>query len=402
MDNFQALGKVGATLAPIRDNVTDAFVALGVGASVILVAALYWNLIQLRRMQRLRGASSSGPAVRVGQTWAYSTFFRWPFAVTELRIRPRPGYDLRDCEHDLAAIGDAARMKLCRVAESSLLWRVVGFRWTAHTDRTLRPVSRSWCWRVSLRDRFVKNWRAATVAQQGRIPIGVDAAGHRVFLDVFSTALTLVVGASNAGKSTLFRNIIAGLRRNGAAQVFIVDPQGLMKGEGISEMTTVQGGPESWLAHFEWLEREHRSRLEVLRAHQVDNWLNLPAGKMRAVVTFIEESHSVWHPELASTAKSATADERTFAEIHRLSNLLASQGRKVGLYMIAAMQDAQQGATAVRFVNAGNRCAFALGSAGASAAFLDGSTRAADQSLRGGRFVLLDGAGERVVRTYLG
>ena len=402
MNNFQSLANLAAGLAPPRADAKMFLLAFGVSVSLLVVVSIYWRTMQLRRMQRLRGSSGSGPAVRVGQTWEYSTFFRWPFSATELRIKPRPGYDIRDCEHDLSAIADAARMKLFRVTDSPIRWRVLGYRWTAHADRTLRPVTKDSCWKISLSRQFVQKVRGTTTVERGRFPIGVDAWGNQVFFDLYSTALTLIVGASNAGKSTLFRNIIAGVRAKRAAQIFIVDPQRLMITAGAPETTVVKGGPAEWLAHFQWLEREHRSRLETLREHNVDNWLSLPVGKMSAVVTFVEESHSVWHPELASTSKTATPDERAFAEIQRLSNLLASQGRKVGLYMVAAMQDAQQGATAVRFVNAGTRCAFALGSTGASAAFLDGSTRASDQSLRGGRFVLLDGAGERVVRTYPG
>jgi len=163
------------------------------------------------------------------------------------------------------------------------------------------------------------------------IPLGVTETGTPWQLGVLGHHI-LVAGATGAGKGSVLWSLIAGLAadvKTGRVRLCVIDPKGGME--------LGAGAPM-----FSFFSHDATGRtLELLRAlvelmHQRANRLR---GKTRLhTPTVAEPLFVVVIDEIAALTAYVT-DRKVRAEIDGLLGLLLSQGRAVGISVVAAVQD---------------------------------------------------------------
>lgn len=161
--------------------------------------------------------------------------------------------------------------------------------------------------------------------------IGVTERGDPWRVRVFGRHL-LVAGATGAGKGSVVWSVLAGLApaiRAGVVQVWVVDPKGGMEfGPGQALYTRFEHDPgEGTVALLRdaasvLMTRADRLR-GVTRAHT-------PTPQEPLVLLVIDE---------IATLTAYCTDRKVRAEIDQLLGLILSQGRAVGVNVIAAVQD---------------------------------------------------------------
>ena len=163
------------------------------------------------------------------------------------------------------------------------------------------------------------------------IPVGVTETGTPWWLGMLGHHI-LVAGATGAGKGSVLWSLIAGLApdvRTGRVRLCVIDPKGGME--------LGSGAPM-----FSFFSHDATGRtLELLRAlvelmHQRADRLR---GKTRLhTPTHAEPLFVVVIDEIAALT-AYVSDRKVRAEIDGLLGLLLSQGRAVGISVVAAAQD---------------------------------------------------------------
>jgi len=163
--------------------------------------------------------------------------------------------------------------------------------------------------------------------QWWRVPV----LGHHV----------LVAGATGAGKGSVLWSLIAGLApavRTGQARLCVIDPKGGMElGAGAPLFTAFShDAADVTLELLRTLVAVMYARANRLRGH---TRLHTPTPSEPVFVVIIDE--------MAALTAYVT-DRKTRTEIEHLLGLLLSQGRAVGISLIAAIQDPSKGTLPVR------------------------------------------------------
>lgn len=142
----------------------------------------------------------------------------------------------------------------------------------------------------------------------------------------------LVAGATGAGKGSVVWSILAGLApaiRGGVAELWVIDPKGGMEfGPGAALYTRFEHDPAEGtlglLRDAAVVLRDRANRLRgVTRSHE-------PTVKEPLILLVIDE---------IATLTAYSADRKVRAEIDQLLGLILSQGRAVGVNIVAAVQD---------------------------------------------------------------
>ena len=151
----------------------------------------------------------------------------------------------------------------------------------------------------------------------------------------------LVAGATGAGKGSVLWSVIAGLApsvRTGQVRLCVIDPKGGMElGAGEPLFTAFShDAADNTLELLRKLVAVTHARANRLRGH---TRLHTPTPSEPLVVVIIDE--------IAALTAYVT-DRKTRTEIERLLGLLLSQGRAVGISLIAAIQDPSKDTLPVR------------------------------------------------------
>lgn len=239
-----------------------------------------------------------------------------------LTVRMLPGQSTTDWQREAEALAHAFGAQTVRIRASQPGWVQVEVQ---HHD----PLSQV----IGLRP-------PAEIPDLAAVPVGVQENG-RPWLVRLTGRHLLVAGATGAGKGGVVWSLVAGIGpaiRDGLVQLWVVDPKGGMEfGAGhhlfsrfaydTSEATlTLLRDAASVLA-----ERAERLR-GVARQH-----IPSPAEPLIAVVI----------DEIASLTAYIT-DRKIKTEVEQLLGLLLSQGRAVGVSVIACVQDPSKDVLALR------------------------------------------------------
>ncbi|MDT5048272.1 MAG: segregation ATPase FtsK/SpoIIIE, family [Mycobacterium sp.] len=151
----------------------------------------------------------------------------------------------------------------------------------------------------------------------------------------------LVAGATGAGKGSVLWSLIAGLApsvRNGCVRLCVIDPKGGMElGAGASLFTAFShDAADATLELLRNLVSVMHDRANRLRGH---TRLHTPTPSEPLFVVIVDE--------MAALTAYVT-DRKTRTEIEHLLGLLLSQGRAVGISLIAAIQDPSKDTLPVR------------------------------------------------------
>jgi S-DNA-T family DNA segregation ATPase FtsK/SpoIIIE len=151
----------------------------------------------------------------------------------------------------------------------------------------------------------------------------------------------LVAGATGAGKGSVLWSLIAGLApsvRTGHVRLCVIDPKGGMElGAGAPLFTAFShDAADNTLELLRKLVAVMHARANRLRGH---TRLHTPTPSEPLVVVIIDE--------MAALTAYVT-DRKTRTEIEHLLGLLLSQGRAVGISLIAAIQDPSKDTLPVR------------------------------------------------------
>lgn len=151
----------------------------------------------------------------------------------------------------------------------------------------------------------------------------------------------LVAGATGAGKGSVVWSILAGLApelRRGEAQAWVIDPKGGMEfGRGIP-----------MFARFSYDTGEQTLQLLRDAATLLAERANRLRGQARLHEPTVDEPLIVLIVDELASLTAYVADRKIKAEIEQLLALILSQGRAVGVSVIACVQDPSKDVLAVR------------------------------------------------------
>lgn len=179
------------------------------------------------------------------------------------------------------------------------------------------------------------------------LPVGVREDGRRYDLSLLGTHV-LVVGATGAGKGSVLWSIVAALGpalRDRTAQVWALDPKGGMElgGGRLLFERFVYGDPEDEVVYELDFARTLEDAVEVMRRRQSQlrgvARLHTPSPDEPLIVILVDE--------LASLTAYVT-DREAKRRIGSALALLLSQGRAVGISVVAAVQDPRKEVVTVR------------------------------------------------------
>lgn len=170
-----------------------------------------------------------------------------------------------------------------------------------------------------------------TNADLANLRVGVTEAGTWWRLPVVGQHI-LVAGATGSGKGSVLWSIIAALAprvRAGSVRLLVIDPKGGMEfGRGQKLFTGfAHDNAENTLGLLRAATIVMQKRAQRLRGH---TRLHVPTATEPLMVLIIDE--------LASLT-AYIGDRKTRTEVEQLLGLLLSQGRAVGVSVIAAVQD---------------------------------------------------------------
>lgn len=187
----------------------------------------------------------------------------------------------------------------------------------------------------------------ADATDPSSLPVGVREDGHRYDLCLLGTHV-LVVGATGAGKGSVLWSIVAALGpalRDRTSQVWALDPKGGMElggGRSLFERF-VYGDPEDEAVYELDFARTLEDAVEVMRRRQSElrgvSRLHTPSPDEPLIVILVDE--------LASLTAYVT-DREAKRRIGSALALLLSQGRAVGISVVAAVQDPRKEVATVR------------------------------------------------------
>jgi DNA segregation ATPase FtsK/SpoIIIE, S-DNA-T family len=172
------------------------------------------------------------------------------------------------------------------------------------------------------------------------VRVGVTEAGAWWRLPVLGQHI-LVGGATGSGKGSVLWSIIAGLApavRVDWVRLLVIDPKGGMEfGRGQSLFTGfAYDNGENTLALLRAVTTVMRQRAQRLRGH---TRLHTPTAAEPLIVLIVDEIASL---------TAYIGDRKARTEVEQLLGLLLSQGRAVGVSVIAAVQDPSKDVLPIR------------------------------------------------------
>lgn len=180
----------------------------------------------------------------------------------------------------------------------------------------------------------------ATAVDLGAVRVGVTESRRWWTLPVLGQHI-LVAGATGAGKGSVLWSLIAGLApqvKTGRVRLWVIDPKGGMElGAGAAVFTRFcfdTGAPTVELLRE--LVELMQARAARLRGH---TRLHTPTVAEPLIVVIIDE---------IAALSAYVSDRKLRAEIEGLLGLLLSQGRAVGISVVAAVQDPAKDTLPVR------------------------------------------------------
>lgn len=173
-----------------------------------------------------------------------------------------------------------------------------------------------------------------------RVDVGITESGKYWRIPVLGHHI-LVAGATGAGKGSVLWSLIAGLApgiRSGTVRVLVVDPKGGMefgRGQRLFSGFAFDNG-ERTLALLRAATEVMQQRAERLRGH---TRLHSPTASAPLIVIIVDEIASL---------TAYIGDRKVRSEVEQLLGLLLSQGRAVGVSVIAAVQDPSKDVLPIR------------------------------------------------------
>jgi S-DNA-T family DNA segregation ATPase FtsK/SpoIIIE len=181
---------------------------------------------------------------------------------------------------------------------------------------------------------------ASAAVDLSAVPVGITDAHQWWRVPVLGHHL-LVAGATGAGKGSVLWSVIAGLApavKTGHVRLCVIDPKGGMElGAGATLFSTFShDATDTTLQVLRALVSVMRARANRLRGH---TRLHTPTPSEPLFVVIIDE---------IAALTAYVADRKIRAEIEQLLGLLLSQGRAVGISVVAAIQDPSKDTLPVR------------------------------------------------------
>ncbi|MGI8761055.1 MAG: FtsK/SpoIIIE domain-containing protein [Jatrophihabitantaceae bacterium] len=241
-----------------------------------------------------------------------------------LSVQMLPGQTVTDWQAQAEALAHAFGALTVRVHGDKPGWVVIEVQ---HADPLTAPIA------IRLPDPLVK-------VNLDAIPVGVDESGAPWLVRVLGRHV-LVAGATGAGKGSVVWSILTGLApaiRTGLVQVWVIDPKGGME----------FGAGQSLFTRFAY--DTGAATVQLLR--EAVHVMTARAASLRGVTrqhlpTIAEPLVLVVIDEIASLT-AYTTDRKMKTEIEQLLGLLLSQGRAVGVSVIACVQDPAKDVLALR------------------------------------------------------
>ena len=179
-----------------------------------------------------------------------------------------------------------------------------------------------------------------TNVDQSSVPVGVTEAGTWWRLPVLGQHI-LVAGATGSGKGSVLWSIISGLApgvRAGSVRLLVVDPKGGMEfGRGQKLFTGfAHDNGENTLGLLRAVTTVMQKRAQRLRGQ---TRLHTPTTAEPLIVLIVDEIASL---------TAYIGDRKLRGEVEQLLGLLLSQGRAVGVSVIAAVQDPSKDVLPIR------------------------------------------------------
>jgi S-DNA-T family DNA segregation ATPase FtsK/SpoIIIE len=180
----------------------------------------------------------------------------------------------------------------------------------------------------------------ATTVDPSDLLVGVTDTGTWWRLPVLGQHI-LVAGATGSGKGSVLWSIIAALApgvRAGRVRLLVVDPKGGMEfGRGLSLFTGfAYDNADNTLGMLRAATHVMQQRAQRMRGH---TRLHSPTASEPLIVLIIDEIASL---------TAYIGDRKTRTEVEQLVGLLLSQGRAVGVSVIAAVQDPSKDVLPIR------------------------------------------------------
>jgi S-DNA-T family DNA segregation ATPase FtsK/SpoIIIE len=180
----------------------------------------------------------------------------------------------------------------------------------------------------------------ATPVNLAGVRVGITETRHSWQLPLLGHHV-LIAGATGAGKGSVLWSLIAGIAsavKTGLVRLCVIDPKGGMELGAGAPMYTVftHGATDSTLELLRQLVEVMHARANRLRGH---TRLHTPTRAEPLFVVVIDE--------IAALTAYVT-DRKIRTEIEQLLGLLLSQGRAVGISVVAAVQDPAKDTLPVR------------------------------------------------------
>jgi S-DNA-T family DNA segregation ATPase FtsK/SpoIIIE len=239
-------------------------------------------------------------------------------------VRILTGQSVADWQNRSAALAEALRAR--RVTIRSIKPGEIGIT-AHHADALATPI------------RLPRPARDTKV-DLSRVGIGATEAGTWWRLPVLGQHI-LVAGATGSGKGSVLWSIIAGLApgvRAGWVRLLVLDPKGGMEfGRGHALFTGfAYDNGDKTLALLRAVTTVMQRRAERLRGR---TRLHAPTAAEPLIVLIVDEIASL---------TAYIGDRKIRAEVEQLVGLLLSQGRAVGVSVIAAVQDPSKDVLPIR------------------------------------------------------
>jgi DNA segregation ATPase FtsK/SpoIIIE, S-DNA-T family len=239
-------------------------------------------------------------------------------------VRLLTGQSVADWQNKSGALAEAVRAR--RVTIRSIKPGTISIT-THHGDPLAAPIQLP---------------RAATdtVVDPSSLRLGVTEAGTWWRLPVLGQHI-LVAGATGSGKGSVLWSIIAALApgvRTGSVRLLVIDPKGGMEfGRGHKLFTGfAHDSGDHTLGLLQAVTTVMQQRAQRLRGH---TRLHPPTTAQPLIVLIADEIASL---------TAYIGDRKTRAEVEQLLGLLLSQGRAVGVSVIAAVQDPSKDVLPIR------------------------------------------------------
>jgi len=172
------------------------------------------------------------------------------------------------------------------------------------------------------------------------VDVGIIESGKVWRIPVLGQHI-LVAGATGAGKGSVLWSLISGLApgiRAGTVRLLVVDPKGGMEfGRGLQLFTRfAYDNGERTLALLRTATEVMQERAQRFRGH---TRLHAPSTSAPLIVVVVDEIASL---------TAYIGDRKVRSEVEQLLGLLLSQGRAVGVSVVAAVQDPSKDVLPIR------------------------------------------------------